>query len=400
MSENKSNRGISVLLAGSVLQLFLGMLYTWSVFANPITDTFGWNVQDVKFTVNIMFCCYSLGVLASGKLQAKMKAPYIVLIGGLMMAAGVFFTSFLPTCLPVWSIWLTYGVVGGFGVGLAYNTIISCSQKWFPKKRGLATGICVFAFGFSSVIFAPLVEYMTQSDAIGLILTLRLLAAVFLVVTLMLFRFVKQPKDMTDPAVDSGTQMQYTTKQMLKTADFYFMFFAMMFFPAAFLIINPSLRLLAPVHGLSMSFGVTLVMIAGISNSAGRLVVPLLGDKIGRQSALFGTLFITAVGTASLCVAKGGLFVVIVAALAFSYGGASSLFPIIVADRFGLKSVGANYGAVMVGFMASVLLFPTTIGQLNTGQGADNTVKYITLASVAAIGALLVIALMIRARKD
>lgn len=129
------------MVAGSFLQLFLGMLYTWSVFATPIAEAFSWNIQDVKFTVNIMLCCYSLGVLVGGRLQGKLKAPYIVLIGGLMMAVGMLVTSILPAGAPVWCIWLTYGVIGGFGVGLAYNTIIASSQKWFPAKRGLATGI-------------------------------------------------------------------------------------------------------------------------------------------------------------------------------------------------------------------------------------------------------------------
>ncbi|MCL1976702.1 MAG: MFS transporter [Candidatus Bathyarchaeota archaeon] len=401
MLEGKRNPGVKVLIAGSILQLFLGVIYVWSVFVQPVQGTFGWSDKDVKFTVNIMLCCFVLGILTAGKLQSKIKASYIVLAGGMMMSAGMFATSLLSSAAPFWSIWITYGIIGGFGVGLAYNTIISSAQKWFPKKRGLALGISVFTFGFSSVIFAPLVDQMIKASTIGLVPTLQILSVAFLVVTTALFSFIKLPENIPG-AANFGVQKQYTTGQILKKVDFYLIFFSMMFLTAAFFIINPSLRLLAPMHGLELSFGVTLVMIAGLSNSAGRLAIPLLGEKIGRRGAVLTILLITAFGTASLALINGPLFVIVIALIAFCYGGSSGIFPLVTADHFGLKNVGANYGAVMVGFMSSVLLFPYIIGQLNTGidaVSADNAIKYIALAAVAAIGAILTAILIIRARR-
>lgn len=398
----RNNSGVKVLIAGSILQLFLGVIYVWSVFVQPVQSTFGWAAADVKFTVNIMLCFFVLGILTAGKLQTRLKASYIVLMGGMMMVVGMVATSILSVSVPVWSIWITYGIVGGFGVGLAYNTIISCAQKWFPKKRGLVMGISVFTFGFSSVVFAPLAEQMIKSEVFGLVSTLQILAAAFFVATLTLFAFVKLPEHTVGPVVDFGAQKQHTTGQILKTSDFYLIFFSMMFLTAAFFIINPSLRLLAPIHGLDISLGVTLVMIAGLANSAGRLVVPLLGEKIGRREAVLTILLITAIGTAILCVATGVLFIVVIAAIAFCYGGSSGIYPLVTADYFGLKNVGANYGAVMVGFMMSVLFFPYIIGQLNTGYEvmvADNIVKYLSLSAVAAVGAFLIFLLIVKAKK-
>jgi len=399
----KNNPGVKVLIAGSILQLFLGIIYVWSVFVQPVQNAFiDWAAKDVKFTVNIMLCFFVIGILTAGKLQAKIKAPFIVLTGGLMMAAGMFITSILPVAAPVWSIWITYGIIGGFGVGLVYNTVIASAQKWFPKKRGLTTGISVFTFGFSAVIFAPLAERMIQSQMFGLTVTLQILAAAFCVATLTLFKFIKLPENVAGPAIDFGTAKQYTTNQMLKTSDFYLIFFSMMFLTAAFFIINPSLRLLAPMYGLDVAFGVTLVMIAGLANSAGRLVVPILGEKIGRREAVLTILLITAIGTASLCMATGVLFVIAIAAIAFCYGGSSGIFPLVTADHFGLKNVGANYGAVMIGFMMSVLLFPYIVGQLYTGVDvviADNVTKFISLSVVAAVGAILTLVLIIKSKK-
>lgn len=402
MSDRKTNQGVKVLVAGSVLQLFLGVIYIWSVFVAPVKDHFNWDLSNVKFTVNVMLCCFVIGILIAGKLQTMIKASYIVLTGGLMMAVGMFATSLLPASAPVFTIWITYGIVGGLGVGLAYNTIIASAQKWFPKMRGLATGISVCTFGFSSVIFAPLATQMIGSAKIGLTLTLQILAAAFLVATLALFAFVKLPENTESAAVDFGAQKQYTTGQMLKKVDFYLIFFSMMFLTAAFFIINPSLKLLAPMYGLDAGFGVTLVMIAGLANSAGRLLVPLLGEKIGFRGSVLTILLITAVGTASLCFVQGALFVVAIALVAFCYGGSSGVFPVVTSSSFGLKHIGSNYGAVMVGFMVSVLVFPYIVGQLTTGDTAvisDNTVKYIALAAVAAAGAVLTLVLILRAKK-
>ena len=425
MSGSKNSQGIKVLVAGSVLQLFLGVIYVWSVFVVPVQKFFNWEINNVKFTSNIMLCCFVIGILIAGRLQAKVKASFIVLAGGLMMAVGMFATSVLPASAPFWSIWLTYGIIGGLGVGLAYNTIISCAQKWFPKKRGLATGISVFAFGFSSVIFAPLIEELVNPEAktvfsniinfesIGLDMTLKILAGAFTIATLALFWLIKLPENTAGAPVDFGAQKQYTTGEMLKTVDFYLIVFSQMFLTAAFFIINPSLKLLAPMHGLDASFGITLVMIAGLANSAGRLVVPLLGEKIGKRGAVLTILLITSIGTASLCFAQGAFFVIAIAAVAFCYGGSSGVYPLVTSEHFGLKNIGSNYGMVMVGFMMSVLVAPNTVKQLFTGDKvpaagnssavkyvmADNVWKFIALACVAAVGALLILVLIFRAKK-
>jgi len=402
MSKEKGNPGVKVLIAGSILQLFLGVIYVWSVFVMPISNTFKWDLDAVRFTVNIMLCCFVIGILAAGKLQTKVKASYIVLAGGVMMAVGMFATSFLSEAVPSWTIWLTYGIIGGLGVGLAYNTIISSAQKWFPKKRGLATGISVFTFGFSSVIFAPLAKEMIASASIGLTLTLQILAGAFLLATIALFAFIKLPENTGGAAVDFGDKAQYTTGQILKKVDFYLIFFSMMFLTAAFFIINPSLSMLPSLHGFDADFGVTLVMIAGLSNSAGRLAIPLLGEKIGNRGAVLTILLLTAVGTLSLCWLTGPMFVVAIAIIAFCYGGSSGVYPLVTADHFGLKNIGANYGAVMVGFMTSVLVFPYIVGQLRIGEGAaaaDNTGKFIMLAGIAAVGAVVTFILIIRAKK-
>ena len=163
ITENK--RGLKVLITGAILQLFLGIIYVWSVFVSPVSEFYGMEKSDVKLTTSFMLCFFVVGILVGGKMLAKLGASKVVLIGGLMLAVGMLATAFIPKDFAR-LIYVTYGIVGGFGVGAAYNAIISAAQKWFPKNRGFATGISVCAFGFSTVVFAPLVEALDRKSVV------------------------------------------------------------------------------------------------------------------------------------------------------------------------------------------------------------------------------------------
>ncbi|MDR0671425.1 MAG: MFS transporter, partial [Oscillospiraceae bacterium] len=386
-------------------QLFLGIIYVWSEFVAPVSAFFQWEAAAVKLTSSFMLCCFVLGILASGRLQSKVRAQKIVLAGGLLMAAGMLVASFIPrTSQAVWLIYVAYGIVGGFGVGLAYNTVITCAQKWFPHKRGMATGISVCMFGFSTVVFAPLVKALIGFNAetgafsgFGPVTTFRILAAAFAVVTVALFHLVRLPDEGAAPqgraSVAALSGKQYTTGEILKTGRFYFIALSMMFFTASYFILNPSFKDFASNRGLADTVGTVIVMMTGIASALGRLAVPMLADKIGRENATFAIIAATAVSTAALCVNSGAIYIAAVAVIAFCYGGSSGVYPLVTADHFGLKNVGSNYGAVMVGFMISALLFPMIIGLV-----ADMTVKFIVLAILAAVAAAMIV-LLSRAKK-
>lgn len=388
ITENK--QGMKVLLAGSAMQLFLGIIYVWSVFVIPVSSFYGWDVDSVKLTSSFMLSFFVVGILIGGKLQGSVGVKRVVLYGGVMLAAGMLATSFIPMSAP-WLIYFTYGIVGGFGVGAGYNAIISSAQKWFPKNRGFATGISVCAFGFSTVVFAPLVEMLIGQ--FGLQNAFRLLSLVFLIIIVCLYRFICLPDEESGGKTSSNALLQkkqYTIGEALKTKEFYLITFSLMLGTAAFFILNPSFKTLAVDRGLDPAIGTVVVMLTGVANALGRLGAPLLSDKIGREKAVLLIISVTALGAASLCFAQGTLFMVVIACVAFCYGGYSGIYPVLTADYFGIKNVGSNYGAVMVGFALSALFFPMIMTQIS-----DITVRFITLAILAALGAMLIIWLML-----
>ena len=385
ITENK--QGLKVLVTGSILQLFLGIIYVWSVFKNPVGAHYGWEPVDVGLTASFMLCFFVIGILAGGKAQVKIGVKLTVLIGGLMVAVGMLATAFIPVGgkAPVFLIYLFYGIIGGFGVGAGYNAIISTAQKWFPQNRGFATGISVCAFGLSTVIFAPLVTILIAS--LGVNYTFLILAAGFAAAVLLLFSFIKTPEQAANTAAPVLKGKQYTTTEMIKTPRFYLIALSLMFGTSVFFIINPDIKDLAINRGLE-SFATYLVMFVGIANALGRLGAPLMSDKIGRELADVIILAVTALGAFGLCFAEGILLIVIIAAVAFCYGGYSGLYPVLTSENFGIKNIGSNYGAVMVGFMLSALLFPIVINKVDSQQ-----LKFIILGAIAAAGAVLVVIL-------
>jgi len=376
------------------MMLFLGIIYVWSVFVIPVSEVFNWHVDSVKLTSSFMLCFFVVGILTGGKLHLKIGADKTVLAGGLILASGMLATSFLPQDYA-WLMYITYGIIGGFGVGSAYNAIICAAQKWFPQRRGFATGVVVCAFGFSTVIFAPLIEVLVKQ--FDLRSTFLILAAAFCAATLILFRFIRLPDANTPAAAPSAALLakkQYTVTETIKTKEFYLITLSLMVATATFFILNPSFKTLAATHGAE-AFGTIIVMMTGVANACGRLVVPLLSDKIGREKAAITVIFATSICALLLCFGGGALFIAAVLLVAFCFGGLPGLYSVIASDYFGIKNAGANYGAIMMGFALSALTFPMIIGLIS-----NETMKFVTLSIMAASGVILMILLIIIKKKE
>ena len=395
MNSIRSNKqGLKALSAGVVLQLFLGILYVWSVFKTPVSQFYGWTPNEVGLTASFMLCFFAVGILLGGRVQEKIGVKHTSLAGGLMVAFGMLATALIPANAnaSVFLIYIFYGIIGGTGVGAAYNAIISNAQRWFPENRGFATGVSVCAFGFSTVIFAPIIGVLNNKVDVNI--TFIILAAIFVIATLLTFPFIKAPENVSKKTSQVLKGKQYTTIDMIKTPRFYLITLSMMFGMAVFFVVNPDLKDLA-INRNAASFATVLVMAMGISNSLGRLCIPVMSDKIGRESANIVILGATAICAFCLCFAEGFLLIACISIVAFCYGGIAGLYPVITADNFGIKNIGSNYGAVMIGFMLSALLFPYAISQID-GQIA----KFIVLGIIATIGMIFVIISKILKKKN
>src|SRR3954447_10848257 len=173
----RTNNRWVIAIAGVFLQIALGAVYAWSVFRVPLSKQFGWSISEVTFTFTISI--FVLGFAAFfGGLWMNRKGPRIVAVtGGVLYSLGVFLASFSANKL--WWLYLSYGFIGGLGLGLGYIVPVAVLVKRFPDRRGLITGIAVGGFGAGALITAPVATRLIQT--VGVMQTFAILGVVYLV---------------------------------------------------------------------------------------------------------------------------------------------------------------------------------------------------------------------------
>jgi OFA family oxalate/formate antiporter-like MFS transporter len=367
------------------MQLFLGIIYVWSVFVLPVSEEYKWAVADAKLVSSFLLGFFVLGMLGGGRMEKRFGTHIPALAGGALLALGMAATAFVPVGAG-WLIYLSYGIAGGGGVGMGYGAVVSCVPKWYPDRRGLATGVSVCAVGFSTVLFAPLIGELIRRY--GVRSAFLILAAAFIVVTLVFALRVRLPEGGAGVRrAGAGGGKQYTTGEMIRTGKFFLMTSSLMVGTSAFFILNPSFVTLARERGVG-SLATLIVMITGVASAAGRLTFPLLSDKIGREAAAGLAIGLTALCSFALCFADGAAFMAAVALCAFCYGGYSGIYPLLTGDYFGLEHIGSNFAAVMCGFAVSSLCFPMILTRLFSG-----TPLFIALGVLGVSGVALIVAL-------
>ena len=381
----------AILAAGMIVQLCAGVIYMWAVFKAPVAEYLGRSPADIALVSSIMLSAFVIGMLIGGTLQDRFGPKIIAVVGSAIMSIGIIATSFV-TSASADLIFLTYGIVGGLGVGIVYLCTIACVQKWFPDRRGFATGAMVGAFGFSLVIFAPITKNLLEN--IGVPETFRTIGIAFMIICVSASLFISNPpKGYTVSGViakKNTDQKQYTPSEMIRTKSFYLISGSLFFILPAYFILNPNLVDLAAERGFS-GYAELGVMITGLFSATGRLLITWLSDKIGRTSALFLITIMTAIGIITMTFATGALFLVCVAIISLAFGGASGTYAAVTADHFGSKNMGANYGIVTLGFGASALIFPFLSNAISVP--GDFTNAFVLAAATCAVAFVLVIML-------
>lgn len=378
-----------ILIAGSVIQICFGIFYIWSIFQGPVMKLYGWTNAQASTVFYIMLAANVAGIIAGGRIYYNKGPRFSILLSGGIFAAGLFLSSWVPKELPG-LLYIFYGGMGGFGVGMGYNTILTCAQKWWPDKRGLAVGITVGAFGFSTVIFTPIVNSLISDNVLGVSWTFRALAIGFFVIVISLVWLIKNPpKEYTEKFIQANpsyaNQRQYSPMEVIKTKEYYLMLICFICLPSAYYILNPLLKSLGEMRGLPETAALVNVMITGIANAAGRLTFARMTDIIGAKKVMYMLYGIMFVASALLSFAQSYLFIVIIAFVAFAYGGCSAVTPVMAADFFGTKHVGSNFGLVMIAISISGLGIPP-IANLLSINGMPTPLTFVVPAIASVIG--------------
>src|SRR6266849_8449688 len=177
--EKMTNRW-SIAIAGVLLQVALVAVYAWSVFRAPLTKQFGWSISEVTLTFTISIFVLGIAAFFGGLWLNRMGPRVVALTGGFLYGTGVFLASF--SAHKLWWLYLTYGVIGGIGLGMGYVVPITVLVKWFPDRRGFITGLAVAGFGAGALFSAPAAAWLIQH--VGLMPTFAYLGVAYGVVAI------------------------------------------------------------------------------------------------------------------------------------------------------------------------------------------------------------------------
>lgn len=375
----------------TIIFLFLGLIYAWSIFRSPFSELFpDWSISQMSLTFTISMIFFCLGGFAGGLMSKKLSVRVRFLISAVMLFVGFFVVSMVNTQNPGASLtmlYIFYGVFGGGGVGVAYNAVIGTLNKWFPDKVGLASGIMLMGFGLGGLVLGSIVNSMIGS--MGLLTVFKILGVVIAIVCVAAAFIIKAPTadDSSELAALAAAAVKtagrapavpvskdYTAGEMLKTGRFWiFTIWAILLNSAGLLVINSAAN-------ISVAFGGTaaLGMIVSLFNGAGRIIAGNNFDKFGRKMAtIVNNAFMLAAG---LLLAVGGMtgkYIFILLGLIFvglAYGGCPTITSAYINKAFGPANFPTNFSianfslipAATIGPMISSALLESAGGNYNT----------------------------------
>jgi len=369
-SRSKLSRGWQVTLAGLGINLALGVLYTWSVIAKGVPDDWDWSQADKSWPYAIACLVFCLVMVPAGQMQDRYGPRLVATIGGLLVGFGMILASLTTT--PIGYI-VGFGVITGAGIGFGYASATPPAVKWFPAARtGMIAGIVVSGFGLASVYAAPLSSWLISSFSLST--AVMALGIAFLVVVAGLAQLLEAPPAGFRPAGALGhatkqedrRKEEYTPQEMLRTWQFYALWFMYACGAGAGLMIISKLAKIASVQA-GLELGFVLVAFLAIGNGGGRIIAGIASDRIGRRATMFSCFVLQTIlvlllsqTTKDSALANTSVLAIVSALIGANYGANLSLFPSVTKDYYGLKNFGINYGLVFTawgfgGFMLALL---------------------------------------------
>lgn len=381
-----------ILAASCLINLCIGSMYAWSSLSAPMAAELNQNLSSVFATANaVSFITMIIG----GLLNDKYGPRWVMFAGGVMFGVGMFASGLAQN---VAHLILSYGLCVGWGMSLVYGCTISNTIKFFPDKRGMVGGMTTASYGISSVIFAPLADWICSF--VGARMTFMILGGVFLVVICAGSFLMEKcpagfiPAGFTPPTPAAGKKIvDKTPTEMLKTPVFYIMLI-MLTCGGTFglMIISGAKGLALGMTTASASTATLFVSVLCLFNTAGRLVAGTLSDKLGRINTLTFALVIALIGLATLyiCAATGSilLFAIGLMLIGICFGTFMGVFPGFCTDQFGTKNNTVNYGIMWIGFSAAGIVGPSVLTAVHAATGSYQGAFVIAFA-MAIVGLIL-----------
>lgn len=382
-----------VVIGGIICQFCAGMLYSWSIYVNPIMEANGWERGSVSLTMSIATLLIPITMIPAGKLLPKLGPTKVAMIGAISLTLGLAISG-LTASLPL--LYLGFGVLGGIGVGFIYGVPIATCVKWFPDKKGLISGLAVAGFGLGSIIFAPICTALITN--LGPNKTFLVQAAITIVGMLIGAPLMKAapdgyvPEGWTPPtaAAGAGTSRDYTSPEMLRTKQYWFLLIMYLFANmSGLMVIGHASPISQEIAGLTVAQAGAIVSVLSIANTIGRFLSGAASDKIGAQRVVTIIYIINAVLLITLQMMTSFTTIALgIGGLAVCFGAMMGAYPSIVLDYFGVKHSSTNYAFIFLAYGIGGIIGPQIAVQ-SVARTGSYSMAFIIIGITCVVGAVM-----------
>ncbi|WP_419765026.1 MAG: OFA family MFS transporter [Arcobacter sp.] len=383
----KKNRWLMALSAVGV-HICIGSVYAWSVYVKPIQMQMSWNLTDVTIAFSIAIFFLGLSAALMGKFVEKNGPRVSALIAAAFFGIGTMASGLAIMMESKLLLYFFYGVLGGCGLGIGYISPVSTLVKWFPDKRGMATGLAIMGFGFASAIWGPTIKILIEK--VGISNTFFILGFIYFVIMSLSALYLQAPKKDYMPEKFKKKLQEGKKKikedlanlglsEALKTPRFYGLWL-MLFInvTCGIAIIGVASPLLQEVVGISALAAAAAVGLMGIFNGAGRIVWASLSDYLTRPVVYVIFFFTQAIAFYMLpSITEVIIFQVVLYFIMSCYGGGFASIPAYIGDIFGTKELGAIHGYILTAWAAAGLVGPLIISIVKDMTGSYSQTLYV-----------------------
>lgn len=386
------------LAVGVFAMLFSGVLYAWSILKIPFSSVFGWSDSALAYNFTLTMCFFCVGAFAGSLFAKRFGTRLTLILAGVLTGGGFILTGFLTADL-LYLLYVTYAFLGGCGIGITYNVIVSTVAAWFPDRKGFSSGCLMMGFGFSTLLLGSGISKMFDMPALGWSKTYILLGSVLIVVLIAAAFLLRRPDADTvlptpKPARKVGKEdfapKDYMPMEMLKSFTYYRAFVYLIFTTAVGNSVISFARDLVLSVDAAPALATTLVGVLAVCNGVGRILTGVVFDTAGRRFTMItGSILtiaaagitLTAVLIHSLPLCIAGLCIT-----GLSYGTCPTVTSAFTSSFYGQKYFSVNYSITNFNlvFAACITAVSNTL-YINTGSFAAPFIMLLILA-VAALG--------------
>jgi OFA family oxalate/formate antiporter-like MFS transporter len=377
------------------MQVCLGAAYGWSVFVAPLMAATGWTLTEVSLNFTLAIAFLGLGTAIGGLWQDHVGPRQVATVGGVLYGLSYVLAGWFAARPSLAGLYVSYGMIGGIGMGMGYITPVATIAKWFPDRRGLMTGVAVAGYGVGALVMSP---FAARSVAVrGVPATFVILGVVYLALVVLAAQFYRNPPAGWRPGRSHSLKQQsgdfardFTASAAMRTPQFWALWL-MLFLnvSAGIMIISQASPLAQQQVHMTPGGAAAIVGLISMFNGAGRVFWAWVSDAIGRARVYF---LLYAIQAAVLIgfphITDAALFSVALATIGFCYGGGFGTMPSFAADFFGTSFIGGIYGWMLLAWSAAAIPSPLLIARVRQTTGRYDQ-AILALAIVTAFATIL-----------